>query len=96
MSGLSRRSAILMALATASFLAIPASRAQAVDGNMLTSGGLTVYLGVMPAEIVKGHPGHRNNRTAEVLSSFSEGDRVVLHPSDRVKDGIPVSERENR
>jgi HlyD family secretion protein len=40
--------------------------------------------------------GQRNNRTAEVMSGLSEGDRVVLHPSDRVKDGIPVSERESR
>lgn len=56
MSRLSRRRAILMAVAAASFLAIPASVTQAVDGNVLTSGGLTVYLGVVPAEIVKGHP----------------------------------------
>jgi len=40
--------------------------------------------------------GHRNNRTAELLSGLSEGDRVVLHPSDRVRDGISVSERESR
>ena len=40
--------------------------------------------------------GHRNNRTAEVLSGLLEGERVVLHPSDRVKDGISVSEREIR
>jgi len=40
--------------------------------------------------------GQRNNRTAEVISGLAEGDRVVLHPSDRVKDGQTVSERENR
>jgi multidrug efflux pump subunit AcrA (membrane-fusion protein) len=38
--------------------------------------------------------GHRNNRMAEVLSGLSEGDRVVLHPSDRVKEGVAVTERE--
>ena len=38
--------------------------------------------------------GHRNNRVAEVISGLSEGDQVVLHASDRVKDGIAVSERE--
>ena len=38
--------------------------------------------------------GHRNNRMAEVLSGLSEDDRVVLHPSDRVKDDTPVSERD--
>jgi len=37
--------------------------------------------------------GHRNDRTAEVLSGLSAGDRVVLHPSDRIKDGVAVSER---
>src|SRR6516164_2392981 len=40
--------------------------------------------------------GHRNNRVAEVLSGLSEGDRVVLHPSDRVKEGVAVAERETR
>src|SRR6516162_6621630 len=40
--------------------------------------------------------GHRNNRMAEVLSGLSEGDRVVLHPSDPVKEGVAVAERETR
>jgi HlyD family secretion protein len=39
--------------------------------------------------------GHRNNRTAEVVSGLSAGDRVVLHPSDRVTDGARVAERES-
>ncbi len=37
--------------------------------------------------------GHRNSRRAEVISGLSVGDRVILHPSDRVKDGTSVSER---
>ena len=37
---------------------------------------------------------HRNNRIAEVLSGLSEGDRVVLHPSDRIRNGIAVTERQ--
>jgi HlyD family secretion protein len=37
--------------------------------------------------------GHRNSRVAEVESGLSEGDRVVLHPSDRVGDGVAVRER---
>ncbi len=37
--------------------------------------------------------GHRNNRVAEVVSGLSAGDRVILHPSDRVKNGGSVSER---
>ena len=39
--------------------------------------------------------GHRNGRMAEVLSGLSAGDRVILHPSDRIKKGVAVSEREN-
>jgi HlyD family secretion protein len=37
--------------------------------------------------------GQRNNRIAEILSGLSDGDRVVLHPSDRVTDGVAVSAR---
>ncbi|WP_192248461.1 efflux RND transporter periplasmic adaptor subunit [Mesorhizobium silamurunense] len=37
--------------------------------------------------------GHRNSRVAEVESGLSDGDRVVLHPSDRVGDGVAVRER---
>ncbi|WP_376705328.1 HlyD family efflux transporter periplasmic adaptor subunit [Mesorhizobium sp. ISC25] len=38
--------------------------------------------------------GQRNSRTAEVLSGLAPGDRVVLHPSDRVTDGVTVAERD--
>jgi HlyD family secretion protein len=48
------------------------------------------------ARVVKVQLGHRNSRTAEVLSGLSEGDRVVLHPSDRVMEGARVAERETR
>ena len=40
--------------------------------------------------------GHRNGRMAELLSGLSAGDRVVLHPSDRIKKGVRVSEREGQ
>ncbi|WP_262266433.1 efflux RND transporter periplasmic adaptor subunit [Microvirga yunnanensis] len=40
--------------------------------------------------------GHRNSRQAEVLSGLSVGDSVVLHPSDRIRDGVTVSERDGR
>jgi HlyD family secretion protein len=36
---------------------------------------------------------HRNNQLAEVLSGLAAGDRVVLHPGDRIADGARVSER---
>lgn len=37
---------------------------------------------------------HRNSRQVEVIEGLSAGDQVVLHPSDRVKDGVPVTQRE--
>ena len=36
---------------------------------------------------------HQNGRVAEVVSGLSEGDRIILHPSDRIKDGVVVEER---
>jgi len=40
--------------------------------------------------------GHRNNRSAEVISGLSVGDRVVAHPSDRIEDGSRVAQRDLR
>lgn len=40
--------------------------------------------------------GHRTGRQAEVLSGLSAGDLVVLHPSDRIRDGVAVSARDSR
>lgn len=40
--------------------------------------------------------GHRNNRSAEVLSGLTDGDRVVLHASDRVTDGARIAQRESQ
>ena len=40
--------------------------------------------------------GQRNSKLVEVLSGLSPGDRVVLHPSDRVVDGTAIAEREPR
>lgn len=37
--------------------------------------------------------GHRNSRTAEALSGLATGDRVVLHPSDRITDGTRIAQR---
>ena len=38
--------------------------------------------------------GHRNNRVAEVLSGLAAGDWVVVHPSDRIADGVRVAQRD--
>jgi HlyD family secretion protein len=51
----------------------------------------TVRDGRARSTIVK--VGHRNNRAAEVISGLSAGDRVVLHPSDRISDETRVAER---
>jgi HlyD family secretion protein len=37
---------------------------------------------------------HRNSRTAQVVNGLAVGQRVVLHPSDRVADGVRVVERD--
>lgn len=37
--------------------------------------------------------GARNGQAAEVLSGLAAGERVVLHPGDRVADGVAVVER---
>ncbi|MBH5398847.1 efflux RND transporter periplasmic adaptor subunit [Bradyrhizobium sp. CNPSo 4010] len=38
--------------------------------------------------------GHRNGRMAEIWSGLAAGDRVVLHPSDRIADGIRIAPRD--
>jgi HlyD family secretion protein len=40
--------------------------------------------------------GQRNNRVAAIISGLSEGNEVVLHPSDRVVDGGSVTARVSR
>lgn len=40
--------------------------------------------------------GQRNARVAEVVSGLAEGEVVVLHPSDRVRDGSAVAQRQFR
>ncbi len=37
--------------------------------------------------------GHSNDDVAEVLSGLAAGDRVVLHPSDRISDGTRIAAR---
>ena len=40
--------------------------------------------------------GRRNNRVAQVEAGLAAGDSVVLHPSDRIRDGTAVAARETR
>jgi HlyD family secretion protein len=37
--------------------------------------------------------GHRSARAAEILSGLSDGDEVILHPSDRIRDGVSLARR---
>lgn len=37
--------------------------------------------------------GQQNGLEAEILAGLSEGDQVVLHPSDRIEDGVQVRQR---
>lgn len=38
--------------------------------------------------------GHLNGREAEVLSGLTPGDELILHPSDRISDGVSLVRRE--
>jgi len=37
--------------------------------------------------------GHRNNQSAEILGGIDEGERVIVHPSDQIADGVTIIER---
>ena len=37
--------------------------------------------------------GHQNSLESEIVTGLEEGDRIVLHPSDQVTDGVEVFER---
>jgi HlyD family secretion protein len=37
--------------------------------------------------------GQRNGKAVEVLSGLSEGDQVILHPSDKIAEGVAVARR---
>ncbi|MFG0296792.1 MAG: efflux RND transporter periplasmic adaptor subunit [Maioricimonas sp. JB045] len=45
------------------------------------------------AQLRKVELGHRNPSTAEVLGGLSEGEQVIIYPSDRVVDGVEVTPR---
>jgi HlyD family secretion protein len=38
--------------------------------------------------------GRSNERMSQVLSGLSVSDKVVVHPSDRIADGVRVAERD--
>jgi HlyD family secretion protein len=38
-------------------------------------------------------PGHRNGIRAEIRSGLAAGERIVLHPSDRIAHGVRIAAR---
>jgi len=46
------------------------------------------------AELCALEIGHRNSLSAEVVSGLQAGDQVILHPSDKVEDGVQVNVRD--
>lgn len=47
------------------------------------------------AELVKVGIAHNSGVAAEVRSGVAEGDRVILHPPDTIREGVAVRSREN-
>lgn len=64
----------IVVLVAAIFLSIHSARAQ--DPGTRTVGGLTVYFGVMPGEIVKGHPKSHAERS---MHGGASGDEHNYH-----------------
>ena len=45
------------------------------------------------AQLQRVEIGQRSENEAELLGGLREGERVILHPSDRVSDGVAVRSR---
>lgn len=75
---------IAAAAAAASLAAMPAAIAQSPNDLTRTAGGLTVYIGVMPAEIVKGDPtmhggkptGHHDHHIVVAIFDTASSTRI--------------------
>jgi len=68
-----------------------------VPTNALFRRGDTWAVFRVDGEIVRETPievGARSQTLAEIRTGLSEGDRVIIYPSDRVADGVRVRERE--
>lgn len=48
------------------------------------------------AKLTKVSIGQRNARHTQILAGLVAGDRVVLHPSDRIRDGVRVTDRNGK
>jgi HlyD family secretion protein len=47
--------------------------------------------GVAHQQLIK--VGRQNGLEAEIVEGLSEGDEIVLHPSDQIEDGVKVKQR---
>ena len=66
----------------------------AAAAGELSAGGWAVYkVAGGRARLTPVEVGHRNGLRAEILSGLAAGERVILHPSDAVADGVRVEER---
>lgn len=45
------------------------------------------------AQLVRVEIGRNNGQVAEIIKGLKEGDTLVLHPSERIEDGVAVAER---
>ena len=45
------------------------------------------------AELRPVEVGHTNGLEMEVLAGLAEGDLVVVHPSDKIQDGVSIEPR---
>jgi HlyD family secretion protein len=48
------------------------------------------------ARLSKIQVGRMNSRSAEIRAGLDAGDRIVLHPSDRIEDGVKIIARDTR
>jgi HlyD family secretion protein len=69
-------------------LKVPTSALFRVGGE---SAAFRVVDGIVHEQRVK--VGRQNGLEAEVLEGLAEGDLVVLHPSDRIEEGVQVRQR---
>ncbi len=67
----------------------PISRSWAAEGRWATYVIENGRAGLRPMEV-----GHQNGFAAEALDGVEPGDRVIVHPSDRVHDGSTIQERD--
>jgi HlyD family secretion protein len=69
-------------------LQVPASAAFRSEGGWAVFVAENGRMRLRPVTI-----GHRNDAAVEVLSGLRAGERVLLHPSERVRDGARYAER---